>query len=171
MKQGSSIVLALLLLLLAGATTRHHVVEGYTVVLGRTTILGNGISKTNQHSVGRRTTTTSIGMGGFLEGRMPKNDIMKREDDAMWVEDDEASKKDGGQPWNPFTKSNKNNNNNNQKAAGAGIAPSLLAAQAPKRKVVASTTNKKKTTGTAPSPTATPPKKNGNAFKMPWDKN
>ena len=43
--------------------------------------------------------STALEMGGFLDGRVPKNDIMKREDDAMWVEDEESGKSEG---WNPF---------------------------------------------------------------------
>ena len=43
---------------------------------------------------------TAVNMGGFLDGRVPKNDIMKKEDDAMWVDDGSEDTKSGG--WNPF---------------------------------------------------------------------
>ena len=44
--------------------------------------------------------STSLQMGGFLDGRVPKNDIMKQEDDAMWIDDGSDDNKAGG--WNPF---------------------------------------------------------------------
>ena len=47
-----------------------------------------------------RRSDTAVNMGGFLDGRVPKNDIMKKEDDAMWVDDGSEDTKSGG--WNPF---------------------------------------------------------------------
>jgi hypothetical protein len=85
---------------------------------------------------------TSVYMGGFLDGRVPKNDIMKKEDEAMWIDDgiDKDSKKGG---WNPFA-----------------IAKTF---DKPKPKSKSTTPTNKK------APPSPPPKKT-EGFKMPWDK-
>jgi hypothetical protein len=79
-------------------------------------------------------------MGGFLDGRVPKNDIMKKEDEAMWIDDGSSS----GGGWNPFK-----------------IAASLDKPKKPESK--ASPKAKKA------SPPVEPKKKSG-GLKMPWDK-
>ncbi|KAG7367443.1 hypothetical protein IV203_030114 [Nitzschia inconspicua] len=90
---------------------------------------------------GTKGSETSVAMGGFLDGRVPKNDIMKKEDEAMWVDDgSDKEAKSGG--WNPFE-----------------IAKSF---DKPKSK--SSAPLKKK-----PSATPEPPKQTG-GFKMPWGK-
>jgi hypothetical protein len=71
-------------------------------------VLGRG-SRHQQQQQQKHTTTTTITTtpsllmsGGFLEGRIPKNDIRTREDDAMWVGDNDGDEGVGG--WNPFQK-------------------------------------------------------------------
>ena len=83
---------------------------------------------------------SAVNMGGFLDGRVPKNDIMKKEDDAMWVDDGSQDSKSGG--WNPFE-----------------IAKNF---ENPKKAKPAAAAAKKQATP--------PPKKNAGGFKMPWDK-
>ncbi|KAL3910207.1 MAG: hypothetical protein SGARI_002237, partial [Bacillariaceae sp.] len=68
------------------------------------------------------------------------NDIMKDEDDAMWIDDGSEDTKSGG--WNPFATAKKDPKKKGKPAAAAA---------------------KKQ----APPP---PPKKNAGGFKMPWDK-
>jgi hypothetical protein len=80
-------------------------------------------------------------MGGFMEGKVPKNDIMKKEDEAMWIDDGSSDSNSGG--WNPFA-----------------IAKSF---DSPKKKASKPAVAAKK----APPP---PPKKKASGFKMPWDK-
>lgn len=80
-------------------------------------------------------------MGGFLEGRVPKNDIMKKEDEAMWV-DDEGSDSESGGGWNPF------------KIASSFDSPKKKAAPSKK----------------GPAKKKEEPSKKAGGFKMPWDK-
>uniref|UniRef100_A0A7S0AX19 Uncharacterized protein n=1 Tax=Minutocellus polymorphus TaxID=265543 RepID=A0A7S0AX19_9STRA len=82
--------------------------------------------------------STALG-GGFLDGSGKKTDIMKREDDAMYVEDP-SDKPSGG--WNPFA-----------------IAKNL---DDPKQ------VEARKARSKTPPPPPTEPKKSG-GFKFPWD--
>lgn len=94
-------------------------------------------------------TSSTVYMGGFLNGRVPKNDIMKKEDDAMWVDDGSSDDKKGG-GWNPFDIAKSFDGNK----------------KTPTPKSKASAPAKKKGAAAA----ATPPKKTTGGFKMPWDK-
>jgi hypothetical protein len=87
------------------------------------------------------TSDTALEMGGFLDGKYDKSDIMKKEDDAMWIDDEPTAggkKKEG---WNPFK-----------------IAQSF---EQPAKKKAAPAAKK------APPP---PPAKKQPGFKFPWDK-
>lgn len=76
-------------------------------------------------------------------GSQKKNDIMKREDDAMWVEDSDDKPSGGGGFWNPF-------------AIAKGLDdPDQVAAR--------------KARSNTPPPPPPEPKKSG-GFKFPWDK-
>ena len=96
----------------------------------------------------------------FLDGSQKKNDIMTREDDAMWVDDD-----DQGVNWNPFA---------------AKKAPPMPKASTPpppppaaKKAPAASPFSffaKKSTPEPEPVPEPVEPPKKAGGFKFPWDK-
>mmetsp|Transcript_13735 Transcript_13735/g.20637 ORF Transcript_13735/g.20637 Transcript_13735/m.20637 type:complete len:137 (-) Transcript_13735:39-449(-) len=105
-------------------------------------------------------TSSSLEMnGGFLNGR-DKSDIMKNEDDAMWVDDGDG---DAGAGWNPFGK---------KKAAPAPApkkaAPEPVAKPTPVAKMQNPFAPKKKVEVPKEEPIQEAPKKAG--FKFPWDK-
>jgi hypothetical protein len=100
-------------------------------------------------------TSSSLEMnGGFLDGR-EKNDIMKNEDDAMWVDDGDDS---SGGGWNPF--GSKKAPPEPKKAVAKSVAKPVAA---PKMQ---NPFAKKKVEVPEPEPEA--PKKA--SFKFPWDK-
>ena len=96
----------------------------------------------------------------FLDGSQKKNDIMTREDDAMWVDDD-----DQGVNWNPFA---------------AKKAPPMPKASTPpppppaaKKAPAASPFSffaKKSTPEPEPVPEPVEPPERAGGFKFPWDK-
>lgn len=107
-----------------------------------------GFAPSSSSSVSR--TSSTVYMGGFLNGRVPKNDIMKKEDEAMWVDDGSSDDKKGG-GWNPFDIAKSFDGNKKTPPKSKAAAPA-----------------KKK--GAAAAAAATPPKKAAGGFKMPWDK-
>ena len=93
-------------------------------------------------------TTTSL--NNFLDGKFGKTDVMKREDEAMWVDDsDEVAN------WNPFAK---------KKSTPPPPPPP------PPKKAAAPSFSffGKKAPEPEPEPIPEPPKSSG--FKFPWDK-
>jgi len=96
-------------------------------------------------------------MNGFLDGR-EKSNIMKQEDEAMWVDDGDDS---GGGGWNPF--GSKKATPEPKKAVAKAVpkpvaAPKMQNPFAPKKKVEVP----------KPEPIKEAPKKA--SFKFPWDK-
>ena len=121
------------------------------LILAALTACSNGfvVLKTTTTTSTTRTasseTSSSLEMNGFLDGR-GKNNIMKEEDEAMWVDDDDDS------GWNPFV---------NKKAQPVPVAKPVAAPKmqnpfAPKKKVEV--------------PIKEAPKKVLGGFKFPWDK-
>ena len=105
------------------------------------------------------TSSSSLLMGGFLDGRAPKIDIRDKEDDAMWIEDenenDMAAGGSGG-GWNPFAP---------KKTAKASPPPPTTAKAS--KSTVSRFGQKKKAQTSAPT---TSPTKSDSGFKFPWDK-
>lgn len=89
-------------------------------------------------------------MGGFLEGKGKKNEIMKNEDEAMWVDDGSESSSSGG--WNPFK-----------------IAASLDDIDLNKPRTTGKPGARKPAIAKAPAAKKEPKKASG-GFKFPWDK-
>ena len=100
-------------------------------------------------------------MGGFLDGKYDKSNIMKEEDDAMWIDDGESS----SEGWNPFKIiSSFDKPKPKQSAPAPPPPPAKKASPAP---FFASMNNKPKPEAKkAPEP-ETPKKQTG--FKFPWD--
>ena len=100
-------------------------------------------------------------MGGFLDGKYDKSNIMKQEDDAMWIDDGESS----SEGWNPFKIiSSFDKPKPKQSAPAPPPPPAKKASPAP---FFASMNNKPKPEAKkAPEP-ETPKKQTG--FKFPWD--
>jgi hypothetical protein len=68
-------------------------------VLASTIACGHGFIVNEPRA---RSTVSSLDMGDFLDGNAKKNDIMVREDEAMWVDEGDAESSGG---WsNPFAK-------------------------------------------------------------------
>lgn len=118
----------------------------------RSTALGGGFldGESKDHSVNRCDTkhyffSPLVSLNPCFDqinaGSAKKNDIMKNEDDAMWVED--ADDKTSGGGWNPFA-----------------IAKGL---DDPKQ------AEARKARSKSPPPPPPEPKKSG-GFKFPWDK-
>mmetsp|Transcript_1020 Transcript_1020/g.2616 ORF Transcript_1020/g.2616 Transcript_1020/m.2616 type:complete len:123 (+) Transcript_1020:51-419(+) len=85
--------------------------------------------------------SSSLEMGGFLDGRGKKIEIREKEDAAMWVDENDT----GG--WNPFSKKN--------------VEPKQSVAKKGKPAPVAAKKKKEE-------PKKAPPSTSG--FKFPWDK-
>mmetsp|Transcript_26226 Transcript_26226/g.48808 ORF Transcript_26226/g.48808 Transcript_26226/m.48808 type:complete len:141 (-) Transcript_26226:445-867(-) len=108
-------------------------------------------------SEGVRLSSSCLNMGGFLDGSQKKSDIMQREDDAMWIDEDDA-----GPSWNPFAPKPKKD------APAPAPAPAPAATKAstggfPWQK-------KKAAAPPPPEPEPEKPKGGSGAFKLPWDK-
>lgn len=112
----------------------------YIVVAASIIARSNGFVVKNDSSRRASIASRTSLNGGFLDGSGKKSDVMKKEDDAMWIEDDGGSS--GGGIWNPFA-----------------IAKSL---DDPKPKQ----TPKAKQAAKAPPE----PAKKSSGFKFPWDK-
>ena len=128
------------------------VVDAFPVVV----VVGRGSRQPQPQTPTTPTTSTTMSTsslmmsGGFLEGRIPKNDIRKREDEAMWMGDDDSE--GGGGGWNPFQK---------KKPVEEPVSKT-------KNKAVTPKTPPQKAVKQASAPPS--PKKNAGVFKMPWDK-
>lgn len=112
---------------------------------------GDGYIMNRPHHDLRSTTMTSssssvLEMGGFLDGKGKKNDIMEKEDAAMWVDDEDDAGGAGG--WNPFAKKTVATKQPAAKKGGKAAPPAKKG-----------------------KPAVVEPKKAADGgFKFPWDK-
>eukprot|EP00591_Stephanopyxis_turris_P000769 CAMPEP_0195513494 /NCGR_PEP_ID=MMETSP0794_2-20130614/5133_1 /TAXON_ID=515487 /ORGANISM="Stephanopyxis turris, Strain CCMP 815" /LENGTH=139 /DNA_ID=CAMNT_0040641519 /DNA_START=84 /DNA_END=503 /DNA_ORIENTATION=+ len=93
-------------------------------------------------------------MGGFLDGSQKKNDIMEKEDAAMWVDED-----DSGPSWNPFA----------AKAPKKAAPPPPPTSKGASKPALSFSWQKEAKTP-EPEPVIEAPKKESAGFKFPWDK-
>ncbi len=99
-----------------------------------------------------QTTKTTTALNNFLDGGVKKNDIMQREDEAMWIDEN-----DTGGGWNPFA--------SKKKAPPPPVAKKAAPVAQKKAAAAPSFFGKKKST-----PPPTPPEPKASGFKFPWDK-
>lgn len=109
-----------------------------------------------QAAVRQSNRSSCLSMGGFLEGKGKKNEIMKREDEAMWVDEG-----DTGGGWNPFAK---------KAPAAKAPAPAAKKAPASAAKKAPALVNPFAKKAPVEKAVAAPPKKAASGFKFPWDK-
>lgn len=130
-------------------------IGAFVIPPGSYAFVDTQLKSSSSFQVSKRTTSSSLLMGGFLDGRAPRIDVRDKEDDAMWVdEDDDAS---GGGGWNnPFASKEK---------APPPPPPSPAKAKAPSFSLF----GQKKAPAPAPAPPPPPPK-SSSGFKFPWDK-
>uniref|UniRef100_A0A7S1ZI50 Uncharacterized protein n=1 Tax=Trieres chinensis TaxID=1514140 RepID=A0A7S1ZI50_TRICV len=116
---------------------------------------GFHVPTTNRAAPGKGV-VSRLEMGGFLDGKYGKSDIMKEEDDAMWIDEN-----DTGPSWNPFAAKPAAKAAPKQAAPPPPVAKKPTGGGFPWQK-------KKAPPPPEPEPEPEPPK--SGAFKFPWQK-